>query len=140
MIDEKTLEQIEELLDELRRYSVEGVPVVVEGVRDEEALRELGVGGDIFRVSGSRQTALNFLEGLAGHRRIVVLTDFDRAGGELARFCAKNLQRLGVEPITDLREKLKALLRKDVKDVQGLAKFLRWQRVALLKKRADKPK
>jgi hypothetical protein len=37
------------------------------------------------------------------------------------------LKRLGVEPITDIREKLKALLRKDVKDIQGLAGFLRRQ-------------
>jgi len=127
VIDEETLEQIEELLDELRKYSAEGVPIIVEGALDEKALRELGVGGDVFHVSGSGRTALNFLEGLPSRPQIVVLTDFDRAGEELARFCAEHLRRLGIEPIVDLREKLKALLRKDIKDIQSLAKFLEKQ-------------
>jgi len=125
MIDEKTLEQIEELLDELRKYSAEGVPIIVEGLLDKKALRELGVGGDIFQVSGSGRTALNFLEQLPPHQQTVILTDFDRAGDELARFCAEHLRRLGTEPIVDLREKLKALLRKDIKDIQSLAKFIK---------------
>ena len=70
---------------------------------------------------------LNFLENLAGFEQIIILTDFDRAGDKLAGFCAEHLRRLGVEPIMDIREKLKALLRKDVKDIQGLAGFLRRQ-------------
>ena len=125
MIDEEALEEIRELLEELRDYAGEGVPVIVEGARDASALHELGVEKPVVRISGSRKTALNFLEGLSRHQRVVVLTDFDRAGDELARFCVKHLRRLGVEPIADLREKLKVLLHKEIKDVQGLAKFLR---------------
>lgn len=124
MTDEETLEQIEELLDELRKYSAEGVPIIVEGALDEKALRELGVGGDVFQVSGSGRTALNFLEGLLQYPQIVILTDFDRAGDELAKFCAEHLQRLGIEPIVNVREKLKVLLRKEIKDIQSLAKFI----------------
>jgi len=124
MITLEMLEQIEELLDELREYAAEGTPILVEGSRDRRALRELNVKGQIFQISG-RKTALNFLEGLASYKRIVVMTDFDRKGNELAKFCAKHIQGLGPKPILDLREKLKALLRRDVKDIQGLAKFLR---------------
>lgn len=125
MIDEEALEQIKELLEELREYANEGVPIIVEGARDASALHELGVEKPVMRISGRRRTALNFLEGLSRHRRVVVLTDFDRAGDELAKFCAAHLKRLGVEPIADLREKLKVLLHKEIRDVQGLAKFLR---------------
>ena len=124
MITLEMLEQVEELLDELRRYAAEGTPILVEGSRDRRALRELDVKGPIFQIYG-RKTALNFLEGLASYKRIVVMTDFDRKGNELAKFCAKHIQGLGPKPILDLREKLKALLRRDVKDIQGLAKFLR---------------
>ena len=125
VIGKEALEQIDELLDELRKYSAKGAPIIVEGVLDEKALRELGVDGDVFRVSGSGQTALNFLERLPRHPQIVILTDFDRAGDELARFCAEHLQRLGIEPVVDLRQKLKMLLRKDIKDIQSLAKFIK---------------
>jgi 5S rRNA maturation endonuclease (ribonuclease M5) len=121
----EVLEQIQELLNELEEHAARGVPILVEGPRDEEALRELGISGRILCVSGTRKTILNFLEGLVAHEQVVILTDFDRAGNELAKFCATHLKRLGSEPILEVREKLKALLHKDVKDIQGLAKFLR---------------
>jgi 5S rRNA maturation endonuclease (ribonuclease M5) len=127
MIAEETFERIKRLLLELEEYSGEGVPIVVEGSRDEEVLRELNMKGPIFQISSSKKTALNFLEDLARYERVIVFTDFDKAGDELAKFCAKHLQRLGPKPIMYLREELKALLRKDVKEVQELAKFLRNQ-------------
>jgi len=132
MITLEMLEQVEELLDELRRYAAEGTPILVEGSRDRRALRELDVKGPIFQISG-KKTVLNFLEGLASYKRIVVMTDFDRRGNELAKFCAKHLQGLGPKPILDLREKLKALLRRDVKDIQSLSKLLRSQKNVLRK-------
>ena len=127
MLTKETLEQVEELLDELREYSSSGVPILVEGAYDERALRKLDVKEKIFRISSGSKTLLNFLESLAGFRQIIILTDFDRTGDKLAEFCAEHLRRLGVEPITDIRKKLKALLRKDVKDIQGLAGFMRRQ-------------
>ena len=104
---------------------------MVEGADDEGALRKLNVNGRIFRASSSSKTLLNFLENLAGFKQIIILTDFDRAGDKLAKFCTKHLKRLGVRPVIEFREKLKALLRKDVKDIEGLARFLRGQRIAL---------
>jgi len=127
LLTKETLEQVEELLDELRGCSSSGVPILVEGADDERALRKLDVKEKIFRISSGSKTLLNFLENLAGFEQIIILTDFDRAGDKLAGFCAEHLRRLGVEPIMDIREKLKALLRKDVKDIQGLAGFLRRQ-------------
>lgn len=103
----------------------------MEGASDTRALRELDMEGPIRQISSDKKTALNFLEGLSGYEQIVVLTDFDRAGDELARFCAKHLGSLDTEPVIKLRKKLKALVRKFVKDVEGLAKFLRTQRAAL---------
>jgi len=131
LLTEKTSEQVEELLNELRESASAGVPILVEGMDDEGALCELNVKGQIFRVSNSSKTLLNFLESLTGFKQIIILTDFDRAGDKLAKFCAVHLKRLGVEPVIEFRQKLKALLRRDVKDIEGLAKFLRTQGAAL---------
>lgn len=131
LLTEKTSEQVEELLNELRESASAGVPILVEGVDDEGALHELNVKGQIFKVSNSSKTLLNFLESLAGFKQIIVLTDFDRAGDKLAKFCVVHLKRLGVEPVVEFRQKLKAFLRRDVKDIEGLAKFLRTQGAAL---------
>lgn len=127
MLNEEALEQVERSIDELRECAAEGVPILVEGVDDERALRKLDIGGQILRVSSGGKTLLNFLEGLAGFERVIILTDFDRAGDKLTKFCAEHLRRLGVKPEVELRKKLKALLHKDVKDVEGLASFLRAQ-------------
>ncbi len=131
LLTEKTSEQVEELLNELRESASAGVPILVEGMDDEGALCKLNVKGQIFRISNSSKTLLNFLESLTGFKQIIILTDFDRAGDKLAKFCAVHLKRLGVEPVIEFRQKLKALLRRDVKDIEGLAKFLRTQGAAL---------
>jgi len=132
MITLEILEQVDELLDELREYAADGTPILVEGSRDVKALRELDVGGHIFKIS-SKKTALNSLSDLADYKKVIIMTDFDMTGDELAKFCAKHLQSLGPKPIIDIRKKLKALLRKDVKDIEGLPKFLRGQRNVLRK-------
>lgn len=131
MLDLEALEQIEELFSELRECSAQGTPILVEGADDERTLREIGVEGRIFRISSSGKTLLNFLESLAGFKQIIVLTDFDRGGDKLAKFCIRHLKRVGVEPVVEFREKLKAILRKDVKDIEGLARFLRGKQITL---------
>jgi len=105
----------------------EGVPIIVEGIKDVKALKSLGVEGDIQKISGGN-SLLNFVERLTGKRQIIVLTDFDRAGGELAKFIIKHAKTLGIEPVTEFRDKLKLLVRKNVKDIEGLAKFLQRER------------
>ena len=131
MLNLEALEQIEELFSELKECSTQGTPILVEGADDERTLRVLGVEGRIFRISSSGKTLLNFLESLAGFKQIIILTDFDRAGNKLAKFCVEHLKRVGVEPVVEFREKLKAILHKDVKDIEGLARFLRGQQIAL---------
>ncbi len=131
MISPENLDEIEELLDEIRELSEEGVPILVEGEKDSKSLRELGISGPIYQISSDKKTALNFLEGLSGHARVLILTDFDRAGDELAQFSAKQLRSLDVEAVAEPRRRLKSLVRKFVKDVEGLSGFLHWQRANL---------
>lgn len=127
LLTDEALEQIGELLSELNRLASDGVPIIVEGKADEKALKVLGISGCFRRISNGN-TLLNFVEGLSGMREIIILTDFDKAGDELARFIIKHAKRLGVEPITEFRDRLKPLVRRSVKDVEGLATFLQRER------------
>ncbi len=124
----ETLEKIDEILKEIHDYSTNGTPIIVEGEKDEKALRELDIPGPVYRISGSKETSLNFLEQFSGHERVLVLTDFDHAGDNLADFCVKQLEILEVETIIEPRRKLKWLVRKYTKDIEGLPKFLRRQK------------
>ncbi|MEM2427568.1 MAG: hypothetical protein QXZ52_05145 [Candidatus Hadarchaeales archaeon] len=124
---EETLEELEEVLRELRMEIRDGTPVLVEGRRDREALLSLGIEGRIVHLNRNG-SLLERLEGLGGYERVVVLTDFDREGEELALRCSKYLRLMGVEPLLEPREKLKKLLRKEVKDVEGMVHLLRFLR------------
>ncbi|MEM3514205.1 MAG: hypothetical protein QXQ66_00785 [Candidatus Hadarchaeum sp.] len=128
MLTEEVLEQIDELLSELNRLALDGIPIIVEGMDDEKALRALGISGRVRKISNGG-SLLNFVEGLSGSKEIVILTDFDKAGDELASFIIKHAKRLGVKPISEFRDRLKPLVRRSVKDVEGLAKFLQRERV-----------
>jgi 5S rRNA maturation endonuclease (ribonuclease M5) len=129
LLTEETLEEIDELFAELSKLTSEGAPIIVEGAKDIKALKSLGVEGKFYKVS-SGKSLLNFIEDFSGQEEAIILTDFDRAGDKLAKFCSKHLKRLGVEPVEEIRKKLKSLVRRDVKDIEGLAKLLRNRRAA----------
>jgi 5S rRNA maturation endonuclease (ribonuclease M5) len=114
----------------LREAASKGTLVVVEGEKDVKALRRLGIEGNFQKLS-SGGTLLNFLEGLSGHRDIILLTDFDRAGTKLLNFCAEHLKRIGTKPDIEFWKGLRKLVHKDVKDIQGLAKFVLGQRAKI---------
>ncbi len=130
LLKREDFEIIDELLTELREHALEGTPIIVEGADDVRALSRLGIDGCVHKIS-SGNSLLNFIEGFSGSGKVIILTDFDRTGERLAKFFLKHAKRLGMEPVTKFRDKLKSLVRKNVKDIEGLAKFLQHQRAAL---------
>jgi 5S rRNA maturation endonuclease (ribonuclease M5) len=129
-ISEEILDEIDEILEQLKQAAVNGMPLLVEGDKDIRGLRKLGIDGNFQKISG-RGTLLSLLERLSGFKEVIVLTDFNKTGEKLANFCAKHLKRIGVNPNTEFWEKLRKLVRKDVKDIEGLARFILTQRAAL---------
>lgn len=99
-------------------------PLLVEGEKDETTLRALGIRGAIRRVQGLH-TVFTFAERLAGEgvREAVVLTDWDRAGGRLARLLAEALPANGIRADLDLRRRL-ALHAMEIRHVESLDTYL----------------
>jgi len=104
-----------ELIDELREF--EGA-LIVEGMRDEVALRNLGVRAEIIRLSRLPLPEVALIASSYGD--VKVLTDFDRKGEELAkkllRYLAGYPCRVDVETWKELRK----LVKKDIKGVEDL--------------------
>src|SRR6266702_2042304 len=75
------MEETERILDELRTQSAAGVPIIVEGRRDETALRRLGVAGRVHCLKTRGESRPEFLGRLDGTKEAIVLTDF-RASSE----------------------------------------------------------
>ena len=117
-------ERIERVIQDIQEQSGGGgAVIVVEGKHDVASLRNLGICGKIVPLGG--QPLLNFADTLAcGSDSVIVLTDWDRRGNELAQRIALYLQPHNVAVDTSLRDRLKKLVQKDVKDVQGLGRYL----------------
>ncbi len=117
------LEALEELLAALIEASGQGAAVIVEGRRDLLALRALGLAGPV--ILASRRSALDLAEDAArSHREIILLTDWDRKGDEMARIIGRHLRSAGARPDGEIRSRIKKLVRKEIKDVESLYHYM----------------
>ena len=117
------MEQSEKIFDELRTESESGVPIIVEGRRDEAALRKLGVKGPIHCLKARGESRHEFLDRLDGTRDAILLTDFDREGKKLETWLHKELSQRGVRSDLKLWSRIKSLARGDVRSVEELPSF-----------------
>jgi len=116
------LEALEELIASLLEASGQGAAVIVEGRRDEQALRALGLSGPV--IMASRRSALDLAEDAArSFSQIILLTDWDGKGDEMCRMIERHLRSLGARPDADLRSRLKKLVKKEIKDVESLSRY-----------------
>ncbi len=116
-------ELIERVLQDLMEVSERGAVIVVEGRNDESTLRNLGICGAIESPCG--QSLLHLTDSLASnYDSVIVLTDWDRRGNQLSAQIVRYLQSHDVVIDTDLRSRLKKLVQKDIKDVQGLNRHI----------------
>lgn len=124
------LEAVEDLFADLR-HANGNVPVLVEGPHDVEALRNLGLEGDIVRVNAG-QSVIAVVETLGeDHDEVIILTDWDAHGGKLAQRIRESCDACGLRYEGDFRRQLARLVRKEVKDVEGLDTYLRNLRIEI---------
>lgn len=117
------LEALEEQISALLEASRGGAAIIVEGQRDERALRALGVTGPI--IMASRRPALELAEDAARrYNEIVILTDWDLKGEEMARIMEQHLLHTPSHVDMEIRERLKRLVRKEIKDVESLSIYV----------------
>jgi len=122
----KRLEKISEVLSRVAMESMKGVPIVVEGKADVEALRRLDVKGDLIAAKSGARSILDVLDEVErrGKREVVLLMDFDRRGREWTKRLAQRLEQVKMRPNTRLWSELSGLVRRDVKDVEGLPAYI----------------
>ncbi len=128
--DIERLESIEEIILELQALADTGAIIVVEGRRDVASLRQLGINGEI-RLA-SQQPLLEFTEQLSkSGKEIIVLTDWDKRGGMMARKIIDDLLFHGITPNTDIRSRMGILVRKSIKDIESLNTYVNRMRYEL---------
>jgi 5S rRNA maturation endonuclease (ribonuclease M5) len=116
-------EALEELIGVLLEASDRGAAIIVEGRRDRESLRALGALGPV--IMASHKPALALAEEVAReHREIIVLTDWDEKGEEMALQIEKHLRCSGSRADVEIRSRLKRLVKKEIKDVESLSGYV----------------
>lgn len=116
------LEALEELISSILEASSRGAAIIVEGRRDEMALRRLGASGPV--ILASRRPALDLAEDAGeSYREVIVLTDWDQKGEEMARLLEKFLRHTPAVADLEIRGRLRKLVKKEIKDVESLAVY-----------------
>lgn len=116
------LEALEELIASLLDASYQGAAIIVEGRRDLQALRALGLPGPV--IMASRRSALDLAEDAArNYPQIILLTDWDSKGDEMCKTIERHLRSVGSRPDREIRSRLKKLVKKEIKDVESLSQY-----------------
>jgi len=120
---EVRLEKFQKLVERILFEAQRGSVIVVEGLRDREALRKMGVPGNILCLQSSRKNAVAFAEELDGVQIVIVLTDFDRQGVHLAKKLARILNSQSVHVNLVLWRDLRRLTKSDIRSIEELPKY-----------------
>jgi 5S rRNA maturation endonuclease (ribonuclease M5) len=125
MISEaERLDKLEKIIEDLIERS-SNEPIIVEGSRDVKALRDLGVEGMILAMN-TGSSIVNLCESLSSeHDRFIILTDWDRKGGQIAHQLERGLESCDVKHDMSVRANIARLTKKEIKDVEGLPGFIR---------------
>ncbi len=117
------VEVLTSILKELHEMCENGV-CVVEGKRDEYALRTLGFKGKIVALRKLNRSLDSIVESLSNEERIIVLTDFDNEGEELAERLYRAFKSRNVEVDLETRRKLSSLLKGEIKGLEELGPLI----------------
>ena len=120
MNDDERLEILEEILDTLQEMSDTHI-ALIEGNKDRRSLDNLGLSDlrtiEVQREGGPLRSAERVAEmGLP----VIILTDWDDRGNRIERDLKEQLDALCVRYDTDIRERLRDVCIKDIKDVESL--------------------
>jgi 5S rRNA maturation endonuclease (ribonuclease M5) len=117
---EKSLNDLEEILKDLRDQNID-TPILVEGDKDIEALKKLKIFGTILSLNKG-MSITNFCDFLSKkYNKIIILTDWDKKGGQLCYKLKKNLTGR-VICNTDYRKKIAQ--KTTIKTVEGLPSWI----------------
>jgi 5S rRNA maturation endonuclease (ribonuclease M5) len=121
MDPEYNLELIEKEIDDLNS---EGLPVIVEGEKDERALRAVGFKGEVIRVNRG-VSIFNLCEEISKrYSKVILLLDWDTKGAELCEELQRALKANGVSYDTEHRRKLERLTG-EIRDVESIDTYIK---------------
>jgi 5S rRNA maturation endonuclease (ribonuclease M5) len=111
---------LSDFVRDLNNLSEDGWSLLIEGPRDERALRKLGYSGTLVTVS---RLGRNGPAVFGNRKKVVILTDLDREGTILAARYVKRLSHEGLTTSLIERARLKAASRGVFLHIENLSRF-----------------
>jgi len=111
---DEEIEAFLELKNLVEKMNTEISCVVVEGRKDKEALERIGYKGKIIYVNTFKRIK----------EKIVILTDFDKEGKEIAKRITKSLGEKNIDRFfrNEFRKILKSIGRDDIQSISNICK------------------
>lgn len=121
----KKAEKISQLLERLASASDKGVPIIVEGQKDIDALRKLDIKGSITTAKTYGKSLVGVVDEVrrGNFTEIILLMDFDRRGKEWVKRLTERLEKTNTKPNLYFWRQLLSLVGRDVKDIESLASY-----------------
>ncbi|MDG6939039.1 MAG: hypothetical protein JRN39_01375 [Nitrososphaerota archaeon] len=119
----ETKARLAALMRSLNREDGRRTVVVVEGDRDEEAIRALGYRGEVFRLCACGRSYSGLLSASENCHRTVLLTDYDRKGSYMLHRASRMLQGKGLVVDTWLRKRIRQITEGQVDHIEELGGF-----------------
>lgn len=119
------LDALSRILDSLNNLDC---PVVVEGKRDTAALRDIGYTGVIIELNDGRSvlsTVEDLAQSLGSSGKFVIMTDWDRTGGRLAKQLKEYGESSDLYPDLTIRRNLAQIFSKDISCIEELPTVIR---------------
>ena len=104
--------------------NADGVVILVEGQRDEIALRSLGFTGPIEKLNRGWPIDRVVVYIAENYGNCIVLMDWDRTGGRLQRRLMDSMISLDIRPSDECRRALSKAMKPDTMCVEDLPSFL----------------
>ena len=119
-------EKILQIITALAEKSAKGTLIIVEGKKDVEALRVLGVKGTLMSVKTGGKSFLGVVSEIEqmGTSEVILFLDFDRRGKEGTKRLKQNLERAKIKPNVKFWRELSALVWKEIQCVESLTAYL----------------
>jgi 5S rRNA maturation endonuclease (ribonuclease M5) len=118
--------QAKKFLEELSIIN-ESVPIIVEGFRDVQALRALGMQGEIVKLHTGRSIQQFCEEYSENHEEAVILTDWDNRGNQLFHLVTQFMDA-NWEPHNHFRQTLRELAGGTFQQVE---RMMMWEHLSL---------
>jgi len=118
----RLFEELANIVEKLSAESLNGVPIIVEGRRDEEGLRRAGVRGEIIQVKSIKGLRRFFEQ--RDVKRVILLLDLDSEGEKLVKILIQSLEGVVGEIDLSYRRRLMEFKRFGLIEMESLDKLL----------------